>query len=384
MKSLRFLIGAIGTLSLVSGGLLAQDKVLQGGLVRASKVTGMDVRSAANENLGDIQDVVLDRDSGTIAYAVVSFGGFLNMGDKLFAVPWEALKPTADRGAFVLDVSKERLEKAPGFDKNNWPDMVDPRWSTEIRTFYGTVAVDARNAGPANGRGESVKREDGTTDGQQVVAVENGNGKLEGENRTILVHTGTVKTFRRLDPAQVVIATDRGEVQAELGPMSFIDRERLTFDPNANVTLKGYDQMQNGRHTFVVTEVTKDGRAVRLRRDDLTPVWTDATVVQKTTDAPSAIHDVTGTVTYVESGTCGESAQGRQVNLRTTDGERIIGLAPGTYLDSQHWQLRANDTITVRGYDYGQAGRRIFVATEVRKGNETWKLRRDDGTPLWR
>lgn len=291
---------------------------------------------------------------------------------------------TADRAAFVLDVPKERLEKAPGFDKNKWPDMVDPQFATEIRTFYGTVAVDASDVSPANGRGESAKREDGMTDGQKVVAVENGNVKREGANRMIVVHAGTVKTFQRLDPAQVVITTDRGEVQAELGPMSFIDRERLTFDPNANVTLKGYDRMQNGRKTFVVTEVTKDGRAVRLRRDDLTPVWTDTTVVQPGTDAPSAIHDVTGTVTYVESGTCGESPQGRQVNLRTTDGERIIGLAPGTYLDSQRWSLSTNDTITVRGYDYGQNGRRIFVATEVRKGNDTWKLRRDDGTPLWR
>jgi sporulation protein YlmC with PRC-barrel domain len=382
MNSLRFLITAISALSLVSGGLVAQDKVLQGGLVRASKVTGMDVRNAANENLGEIQDVVLDRDGGTIAYAVVSFGGFLNMGDKLFAVPWEALKPTADRAAFVLDVPKDRLQKAPGFDKNKWPDMVDSQFATELRTFYGTVAVDARNARPANGRRESARREDGMTDGQPRVAGVNGN--LEDSNRTILVHTGTVKTFQRVDPAQVVITTDRGEVQAELGPMSFIDRERLTFDPNANVTLKGYDRMQNGRNTFVVTEVTKDGRAVRLRRDDLTPVWSDATVGQQTTDAPSALHDVTGTVTYVESGTCGESPQGRQVNLRTTDGERIIGLAPGTYLDSQRWSLRNDDTITVRGYDYGQNGRRIFVATEVRKGNETWKLRRDDGTPLWR
>ena len=88
--------------------------------------------------------------------------------------------------------------------------VVDPQFATEIRTFYGTVAVDAPDVSPANGRGESVKRGNGTTDGQQVVAVENGNVKLEGANRTIVVHAGTVKTFQRLDPAQVVITTDRG------------------------------------------------------------------------------------------------------------------------------------------------------------------------------
>ena len=62
----------------------------------------------------------------------------------------------------------------------------------------------------------------------------------------------------------------------------------------------------------------------------------------------------------------------------------VIGLGPGTYLDSQHWGLHQNETITVRGYDYGRNGSRVFIATEVRRGNETWKLRRDDGTPLWK
>ena len=86
----------------------------------------MDVRNAANEKLGDIQDVVLEQETGMIAYAALSFGGFLGMGDKLFAVPWAALKPTADRKAFTLDIPKERLQKAPGFDKKNWPDLNEP------------------------------------------------------------------------------------------------------------------------------------------------------------------------------------------------------------------------------------------------------------------
>jgi sporulation protein YlmC with PRC-barrel domain len=383
MRSMRLLITAIGTWSLISGGLSAQDKVVQAGLVRASKVIGMEVRNLANENLGDIKDVVLERDKGTVAYAVVSFGGLLNMGDKLFAVPWDVLKANVDQSALVLDVPKDRLEKAPGFDKNNWPDMTDAQWTTEIRTFYGAFASDVRDPSNAGGRVVSVQREDGMTDARPSLVVENGNGTRDGTKRDIVVHTGKVKAFQRLDPSQVVITTDRGEVQAELAPMSFLDQQRLTFDANSNVTLKGYDTMRNARRTFVVTEVTRDGRAVRLRRDDMTPMWTEATVVQQGSDAPSAIRDLTGTVTHVESGAC-ESAQGRQVTLRTADGDQVIGLGPGTYLDGQRWGLRNNETITVRGYDYGQSGSRVFIATEVRKGNEVWKLRRDDGTPLWR
>jgi sporulation protein YlmC with PRC-barrel domain len=384
MSRFRLWIAAIGTLSLISGGVGAQDELVQNGLVRASKMTGMDVRNPANENLGDIEDVVLDRERGTIAYAVVSFGGFLKMGDKFFAIPWEALKPTTDRAAFVLNVPKDKLEKAPGFDKNKWPNMADPKWATELRTFYGTTAVDARDASPEKDRDATARRADKMADGMAPIVVENGNGAVVVGTKSIVVHNGKVKTFQRVDPALVVITTEHGDVQAELGPMSFMDRERLTFDSNAILTVKGYETMKNGRRTFVATEVTKDGRVVRLRRDDMTPVWTDTVVALPNSDAPSALHDVTGTVTYVEVGAC-ESAQGRQVTLRTADGDRVIGLGPGTYLDSQRWAFRTNETVTVRGYDYGHNGSRIFVATEVRKGNnETWRLRADDGTPVWR
>jgi hypothetical protein len=346
MRSGRLWIAAMGTLSLISCELCSQDETLPRRVTRASQVMGMNVRNASNESLGNVEDLVLDRDRGTIAYVVLSVGGSLSVGNKLRAVPWDALRPTTDRAAFVVDVSKDRFEKAPGFDKNRWPDMLDPKWSAEIRSFYGTTGAE-----------------------------------LDGVSRTIVVQKGTVKMFQRVDPARVVITTDHGDILAELAPLSFIDRERLTFDSKANVMLKGCERMHNGRRILVVTEVTKNGRAIRLRRDDLTPVWAEAAAVRAA--APSPLRDVTGTVTQVESGPC-ESAQGRQVTLQTADGDRVIGLGPGTYLDTQRLSVRPNETITVRGYDYDRNGTRVFIATEVRKGNETWKLRQDDGTPLWR
>ena len=74
-----------------------------------------------------------------IAYAVLAFGGFLGIGDKLLAIPWGAL--TLDTGAsrFILDVSKEKLERAPGFDKDRWPAMADPAWATELHVYYDIV-----------------------------------------------------------------------------------------------------------------------------------------------------------------------------------------------------------------------------------------------------
>jgi sporulation protein YlmC with PRC-barrel domain len=104
----------------------------------AATLAGDSVRNPAGEQLGHIEDIMLDVTRGRIAYAVLSFGGFLGMGNKLFAVPWNALTLDADDECFILDVSKERLKAAPGFDPDHWPSMADPRWQGELDIYYGT------------------------------------------------------------------------------------------------------------------------------------------------------------------------------------------------------------------------------------------------------
>ena len=68
---------------------------------------------------------------------MLSFGGFLGMGDRLFAVPWQALKLDPVNKRFTLNVSKEQLKNAPGFDKDHWPTMADTAWAAEVHAFYG-------------------------------------------------------------------------------------------------------------------------------------------------------------------------------------------------------------------------------------------------------
>jgi sporulation protein YlmC with PRC-barrel domain len=104
-----------------------------------SSLTGDDVYNLQDENLGDVKDFMLDMRTGKVAYAVLSFGGFLGMGEKLFAVPWSALTLDTENKRMILNVSKERLENAPGFDKDNWPDMADPVWANGIHSYYGTT-----------------------------------------------------------------------------------------------------------------------------------------------------------------------------------------------------------------------------------------------------
>ena len=105
-------------------------------VMAAETLQGDDVVNLQDEKLGTIEDIMLDVGSGRIAYAVLSFGGILGMGDKLFAVPWSAMTLDADRKCFVLDVPKDRLQSAPGFDKDHWPAMADQSWASQVYAYY--------------------------------------------------------------------------------------------------------------------------------------------------------------------------------------------------------------------------------------------------------
>lgn len=107
-------------------------------LMGAETLIGNNVYNKDSEDLGDIKEIMLDMRSGRVSYAVLSFGGFMGMGEKLFAVPWDALKLDTENKRFVLDVDKQRLEGAPGFDKHRWPDMADVTWEEGIHAYYGT------------------------------------------------------------------------------------------------------------------------------------------------------------------------------------------------------------------------------------------------------
>jgi sporulation protein YlmC with PRC-barrel domain len=109
-------------------------------LMGAGTLMGEDVYNTKDEDLGDIKEIMLDMNTGRVAYAVLSFGGFLGIADKLFAVPWNALKLDTENKRFILNVDKERLESAPGFDKDHWPDMADPTWQNTINSYYGTTS----------------------------------------------------------------------------------------------------------------------------------------------------------------------------------------------------------------------------------------------------
>lgn len=102
----------------------------------ATSITGTSIRNAANENLGKVEDLMINATSGTVEYAVVSFGGFIGIGNKLFAVPLQALRVDTENKELILNETKHRLRDAPGFDKDHWPDHADRKWCYSVRSYY--------------------------------------------------------------------------------------------------------------------------------------------------------------------------------------------------------------------------------------------------------
>lgn len=105
-------------------------------IMAARTLDGNDVYNLSNEKLGSIEDIMLDVPQGRIAYAVLSRGGILGMGDKLFAIPWNALTLDTQRKCFILDIDEQKLKDAEGFDKDNWPRMGDVSWATRTHEYY--------------------------------------------------------------------------------------------------------------------------------------------------------------------------------------------------------------------------------------------------------
>ncbi|WP_310492623.1 PRC-barrel domain-containing protein [Dechloromonas sp.] len=108
-------------------------------VLSASSLSSDDVYNPKGEKLGSIKDLMLDIQSGKVCYAVLSFGGFLSLGEKLFAVPWSALTVDTENKRLVMDTDEERLKNAPGFDTDNWPNMADATWEKTVHGYYGTT-----------------------------------------------------------------------------------------------------------------------------------------------------------------------------------------------------------------------------------------------------
>lgn len=113
----------------------------RGQLIAASQVNGTTVYNRAGEKLGSIYDVILDKMTGKTEYAIMSFGGFLGIGDTYHPLPWNALKYDPNQGGYVVDIDRRRLEGAPSYGANETGLWDDPAYGRRVSDYYDGMLV---------------------------------------------------------------------------------------------------------------------------------------------------------------------------------------------------------------------------------------------------
>jgi hypothetical protein len=124
------------------------------GIMAADTLEGNRVVARLGEELGTIDDLMIDAERAVVAYVVMSGAG--KLGERFFAIPWHALELDLDRHCFILDVERASFDAAPGFDKDHWPSMADDRWAEEVHRFYGVPPYWQSGLGSATGAGRAL------------------------------------------------------------------------------------------------------------------------------------------------------------------------------------------------------------------------------------
>jgi sporulation protein YlmC with PRC-barrel domain len=216
---------------------------------KASSFIGMKVENLQNQDLGKVEDLVFDPDTGKISYAVISVGGFLGMNEKYIAVPLHALTPAPGEDHLMLDADKQRLERAPGFAKNKWPDLDTPAWSAATGFSGGTTGTAGTSEPNPNAVGQPGKsgQEQGTASGQSDQKHYEGKvTQLDQAARTIKVQGDNgEKTFAVDNNAQIRAGNDN-------------DAKINDLKVGSNVTIDYADK--NGAPVAKVIEMKDSGK----------------------------------------------------------------------------------------------------------------------------
>lgn len=209
--------------------------------VRASKMIGMNVINREGKNVGEVKDVIVNMNTGDVRYAVLSFGGFLGLGDKLFAVPVKEFKMAVDKEDLILDVNKERLEKSKGFDPNNWP--TDRAYWNEADRIWGAKPVQTQDNARAYRVSQLIGKDVLSRDGKDI-----------GDIKDLVINMNTQKVHYAVlgfDPSWTTpeklyafplrafrLAVDKDDVVLE------IDRSRL----QAMRSLNDWNEINNPKY----------------------------------------------------------------------------------------------------------------------------------------
>lgn len=379
---------------------------------KASQLIGCAITNSKNENLGEIQDIVLDSGNQRIAYAVVAFGGFLGMGEKYFAMPWRCIevvqRGTDDAPRATLGLDQETLKAAPGFDKSKWPDMANPTWALQVDDYYRARSEKARPDGVAEPKGSGVDGKSGVDRAPaSKTFVHRRLSKLIGMNVVDVQH----KNLAEIEDLVVdtKFATIDGALLSFGGTLGMGEKfvlvasEVLTLNHEKDVfvfacTKAGLETMAlpEGKcpalnndewRTSCLEHCAKVRAGLEVANGDV--IIVDASGVTPVHFADSydlkKVETVKGTITTIGSVRVGDLKEERiRLRLRTADGRQlIVYAAPATWQDQQALGLRSGKTVEVTGSPAKYGSQTVLVAGSLAVDGKSAKLRDDLGQPTW-
>ncbi|NLX04082.1 MAG: PRC-barrel domain containing protein [Phycisphaerae bacterium] len=382
-------------------------------LQKASHLIGLKVQNPAGEDLGRIDDLVLSANEDRVSYAVLARGGFLGIGDKYFAIPWSALTMSAANDAMVLDVEKDRLKAAPGFNKDNWPNMGDPRWSQGVHQFYQEESQQYRENQPTNGD-VSAEAETADQPGQRTTVAKD---KMEFRRLSKVIGT-EVKNLEGVslgDVENVVIDMHEGRLVYAIlswGGILGIGEELAAapwsaLEARPRLDTFRLDVTKNSLKSIAYNEgdapdLSNPAYARRIHSHfDQEPYWQvfgyvegDGTLSSEPwlpgstyneNFDPEQIQTIRGTIQSVGTFRPDTNAlPGLRLRVKTTDGGTVTVYAgPEAYAHRQGIEFYYGDRVTVKGSSTKVNGRSVLMAGQIQKGDQTLELRSPTGEPKW-
>lgn len=390
--------------------------------LRANDLIGKTVKNEEGKDIGSIKDIVVDSRQGRVAYAVLQFGGFLGLGEKQFAIPFGALREDAARQNLILNVKKEKLEAARGFESDKWPDMADETWARDTHKHYGydTYWEDRDTTKP---RLDDQKNPQNTPSTQpnkdpKLTVLPQFDRENFWVNRVSQIIGKPVKNTANEDLGKVAdimidmkhgrlvyaILTDGGTLGIDetltAVPFSALqsqaEKKQFTLASNKD-SLKAYSfkesawpnmsDMHWARQIHQGFKQEPYWNVYGTPGDDLDTNWHHGSDYNKAFDANKS-RTLTGKVSSIsEYSPAKDSAKGRTIVIKNDAGESFtVHLGPISYLDrkDEALMLKEGDTVTVTVSTGKFEGRETYQARDIRTANgQTYKLRDDQGRPRW-
>jgi len=246
---------------------------------RVDNIIGSKVINLDGENIGTINNLVVDIDTGEIVYAVLEFDGFMGFHDKLFAVPWQSLTAVPAEGTFILDQSRAKLAKAPGFDKNNWPDIGDRSWRAGIYAFYPRHApyhwVPA--APPVSGKQEEQYGYRGGYPNNKGGIYPGFWGDPYGgmfNPKTMETVSGEILKIEYHQEMTLMVYTDaKKPVLVALGPTGYFVSQVRTLQPGDKITVTGSKVIVDDTPYLIATQIREGNEELHVRDKNGHPIW---------------------------------------------------------------------------------------------------------------